>query len=101
MREALYSPISTELSEPFVHVESSPVPSAHRQEPLHRKVYIYVNVFSVSGIDTIAQQFDCHFFIRAMWMHSDLDGESWEPQLVFMNAVSTVEVGDPTLESLS
>ena len=59
---------------------------------LQRTVYVYVNVFSVSNIDTAAQQFDCHFYIRAMWVEPE--DENWEPHLMFMNAQSAVEMND-------
>lgn len=108
MKQSLYSSIAGADSdeEPFVKVVPT-VSNVGTQPSVlspHRRVYIYANVFSVSGIDTIAQQFDCHFYVRAMWVEPELKdveegpSEPWEPQLVFMNAVSTVELSDPELK---
>ena len=89
--ELRYSPlVSDEEPEPFVLINQSTPSASHTTSAPHRKVYIYVNVFSLSGIDTVAQQFDCHFFIRAMWQEPE--SQDWQPNLVFMNAASPVEM---------
>ena len=92
-----------EEPEPFVKVNVHDIvaPTDRESSTPHRQVYIYVNVFSLSGIDTVAQTFDCHFFLRAMWkepVESPAD-EEWHPNLVFMNSASPVEMSDIELSA--
>eukprot|EP01043_Picozoa_sp_COSAG02_P024693 COSAG02_NODE_1359_length_13055_cov_31.608397_3_plen_353_part_00 len=109
---------------------ASEVPAEHALEPFQlappnehaasshsdaKQVFIYVNVFAVSDIDTVNQTFRANFFMRACWVESEL-GKSihpekawsahqqgddleqfcmaedvWEPRLMFVNAVEPVE----------
>ena len=90
----MYSRIATESwsFEPFVEIQPPQADSGKVSEA-QRRVYIYMNVFSLSGIDTVTQQFDCHFFIRAMWKEEEKSSE-WQPNIVFMNAASPVEFSE-------
>lgn len=79
-----------------------------------RQVFIYINVFAVSDVDTVAQTFKANFFMRACWEEPEFgkrikydpewsahrDDEKleqyllkqgvWEPRLMFVNAVEPV-----------
>ena len=91
-RDPMYSRLATESNwEPFVEIKP-PLADAVKVSEAQRRVYIYMNVFSLSGIDTVTQQFDCHFFIRAMWKAAEQS--EWQPNIVFMNAASPVEFSE-------
>lgn len=74
-----------------------------------RTLYLYMNLMSLSDIDTVTETFAAYFFIRATWVEPDLaaadaaDGAAipeacWTPRLMFMNLVSTPEFEDEKLE---
>jgi hypothetical protein len=63
---------------------------------------VAINVLNISGIDTVAQTFDCEFVLRCRTLNIQRDsiktvtGESvnsqnWEPRIRFMNLLSTTK----------
>ena len=60
-------------------------------------VCVRVNIFSVSDIDTVGQEFNCEFFLAATWEEPQLRGhfnasavdweKTWDPRIYFVNAV--------------
>lgn len=78
--------------------------SSPTQKPPSRNVYIYVQFYSVSNVDSVLQTFDAHFYFRATWVQNakkkSSNSQPNQPSLIFYNAVEepvlTEEVVGPS-----
>jgi hypothetical protein len=84
---------------PFVTVVPPLATTETESKPIHRNVYVYINVFAISDIVTAAETFNAQFYLKASWVEpglkpgQPLSTDAWKPSIMFMNAV-----GNPGIE---
>lgn len=102
--EANHPLLPGEEGAPFVTVAPPPATSETQSKSIHRNVYIYVNVFSVSDIVTAAETFNAQFYLKASWVEpglkpgQPLSMDAWKPAIMFMNAVGNPGIEDENFD---